>query len=73
MQLLAGFFRTLQDTLTSQAPAGNDTPLVVVLSAGSSIAAQHFVGSPWHVSIGAAAGILAAVLMPPGARQRKRR
>ncbi|XXF09737.1 circularly permuted type 2 ATP-grasp protein [Pseudomonas sp. D2-3] len=34
VQHLAGFFRTLQDTLTSQAPAGNDTPLVVVLTAG---------------------------------------
>ena len=34
VQHLAAFFRTLQDTLTSQAPAGSETPLVVVLTAG---------------------------------------
>jgi predicted branched-subunit amino acid permease len=37
---------------------------VMVASALASIAAYHFVGSPWHVSIGAAAGILVAVLSP---------
>ena len=42
---------------------------VVTVSAAASIAAQHLVGSPWHVSIGAAAGVLLAVLMPAsGAR-----
>ncbi|MDQ7984122.1 circularly permuted type 2 ATP-grasp protein [Pseudomonas sp. G34] len=34
VQHLAAFFRALQDTLTSQAPAGSETPLVVVLTAG---------------------------------------
>ena len=34
VQHLAGFFRALQDTLASQAPAAGETPLVVVLTAG---------------------------------------
>jgi predicted branched-subunit amino acid permease len=39
---------------------------VVLLSAVVSILAYTYVGSPWHVSIGAAAGILlAAVLAKP--------
>ncbi len=29
------------------------------------VAAVHFVGSPWHVSIGALAGIVLAACMPP--------
>jgi predicted branched-subunit amino acid permease len=37
---------------------------IVAASALGSIAAYHFVGSPWHVSLGAAAGILVAVLLP---------
>lgn len=37
---------------------------IVVASALGSIAAYHFVGSPWHVSLGAAAGILVATLRP---------
>lgn len=38
---------------------------VVVVSAAVSIAAYYLVGSPWHVSIGAAAGVaLAAALTP---------
>ncbi len=37
---------------------------IVVASALGSIAAFHFVGSPWHVSLGAAAGILVATLAP---------
>ncbi len=37
---------------------------VVLASAIGSIAAYHFVGSPWHVSLGAAAGILVATLLP---------
>jgi 4-azaleucine resistance transporter AzlC len=45
-----------------------DRPLwlpVVLLSAVVSTAAYYTVGSPWHVSIGAAAGILLAVVLPP--------
>lgn len=37
---------------------------VVVASIAASVAAYHFVGSPWHVSIGAAAGVLLAALLP---------
>ncbi|MBO6716827.1 MAG: AzlC family ABC transporter permease [Rhizobiaceae bacterium] len=40
---------------------------VVVVSAVVSTAAYYTVGSPWHVSIGAVAGILLAVIMPPPA------
>lgn len=38
---------------------------VMVASAVGAIAAYHFVGSPWHVSIGAMTGILLAVILPP--------
>lgn len=38
---------------------------VVVLSALVSIAAYLWVGSPWHVSIGAAAGVALAAIFPP--------
>lgn len=41
---------------------------VVGVSAIVSIAAYHLVGSPWHVSIGAVAGILLAACMPTGRR-----
>ncbi|MBU2138759.1 MAG: circularly permuted type 2 ATP-grasp protein, partial [Gammaproteobacteria bacterium] len=34
VQYLAGFFRTLQDTLARQAPADGETPLVVLLTPG---------------------------------------
>ena len=37
---------------------------VVAVSATASVAAMHYVGSPWHVSIGAFAGILLAALLP---------
>ncbi|MFN7026562.1 MAG: AzlC family ABC transporter permease [Pseudorhizobium sp.] len=37
---------------------------VVLASAIGSIAAYHLVGSPWHVSLGAAAGIVVATLLP---------
>lgn len=37
---------------------------VVVASAVGSMLAIRFVGSPWHVSLGALAGILVAALMP---------
>jgi predicted branched-subunit amino acid permease len=40
---------------------------VVVASAVVSVIAYRYVGSPWHVSIGAAAGIVLAAAMPPGA------
>lgn len=38
---------------------------VVAISAAVSIAAYYLVGSPWHVSIGAAAGILLAAVITP--------
>jgi predicted branched-subunit amino acid permease len=38
---------------------------VVAASAVASIVAYKLVGSPWHVSIGAAAGVLLAVVLPP--------
>jgi predicted branched-subunit amino acid permease len=38
----------------------------VIASAIASTAAWHFVGSPWHVSIGALAGILVAAFLPLG-------
>ena len=41
----------------------NWLPVVLASSAGS-ILALHFVGSPWHVSLGAAAGIILAALLP---------
>lgn len=44
---------------------------VVATSAVASIAAMHFVGSPWHVSIGALAGILLAAVLPPENRLRQ--
>jgi predicted branched-subunit amino acid permease len=45
-----------------------DRPLwlpVVAVSTVASIVAYNTVGSPWHVSIGAAAGILLAAALPP--------
>lgn len=42
---------------------------VVAASAVGSVVAYHFVGSPWHVSLGALAGILVATVLPTG-RQR---
>lgn len=38
----------------------------VIASAIASTATWHFVGSPWHVSIGALAGILVAAFLPLG-------
>ena len=38
---------------------------VVLASAAGSILAYKFVGSPWHVSLGALVGIAFAALMPP--------
>lgn len=41
----------------------NWLPVVLASSAGS-ILALHFVGSPWHVSLGALVGVLVAAVMP---------
>ncbi len=38
---------------------------VVAASALGSVLGYHFVGSPWHVSIGAALGVIVAALLPP--------
>ncbi|KGF70603.1 branched-chain amino acid ABC transporter permease [Hoeflea sp. BAL378] len=38
---------------------------VVIVSGLASIAAFYAVGSPWHVSLGAAAGVLVAMILPP--------
>ena len=40
---------------------------IVVASAVASMLAVKFVGSPWHVTLGALAGIVVAVIMPPRA------
>jgi predicted branched-subunit amino acid permease len=40
---------------------------VVAASAVASVLAYHFVGSPWHVSLGAIAGIALAAILPPTA------
>ncbi|GIL01044.1 MAG: branched-chain amino acid ABC transporter permease [Alphaproteobacteria bacterium] len=40
---------------------------VIVASGAASVVAWHLVGSPWHVSLGAIAGILLAVVLPPRA------
>lgn len=39
-------------------------PIMIASAIGSSLA-YHFVGSPWHVSLGAVAGILIAVVIAP--------
>ncbi|WP_295809375.1 AzlC family ABC transporter permease [uncultured Nitratireductor sp.] len=44
---------------------------VVLMSAVVSMIAYRTVGSPWHVSIGAVAGVALAATMAPGARTRK--
>ncbi len=38
---------------------------IVTVSAVTSILAFEFIGSPWHVSIGALAGVILAALLPP--------
>jgi predicted branched-subunit amino acid permease len=42
---------------------------VMLAGAVGSVIAYHFVGSPWHISIGAALGILVAAILPPPAAQ----
>jgi predicted branched-subunit amino acid permease len=39
--------------------------LIVVVSGLVSVVAQHLVGAPWHISIGAVAGVVLAALLPP--------
>lgn len=46
---------------------------VVAVSAVASIVAFKFVGSPWHVSLGAAAGVALAASIPPSSRPGGRR
>jgi predicted branched-subunit amino acid permease len=41
--------------------------LIVAVSAVVSVAAQHLIGAPWHISVGALAGVLLAALLPPPA------
>ena len=43
---------------------------VVLASAAASVVAYHLVGSPWHVSLGALAGIAVAAAVPPSAEAR---
>ncbi|TPW29561.1 AzlC family ABC transporter permease [Pararhizobium mangrovi] len=38
---------------------------VVVTSGAATILAFHFIGSPWHISIGALAGVAVAAMLPP--------
>lgn len=38
--------------------------LIVTVSAVVSVVAQHLIGAPWHISVGALAGILLAALLP---------
>lgn len=45
---------------------------VVGVSAAASTIAYYLIGSPWHVSIGAAAGVLLAAIMTPARRDRVR-
>lgn len=41
---------------------------IVLVSGVASIVAYKFVGSPWHVSLGALAGIVLALIVPPSAQ-----
>lgn len=41
---------------------------VVLVSGVASVLAYHFVGSPWHVTLGALPGIVLAAIIAPGAR-----
>lgn len=44
---------------------------IVVASAAASAIAHRYVGSPWHVSIGALAGVAVAAVLPPVKANRK--
>jgi predicted branched-subunit amino acid permease len=44
---------------------------VVLVSGVASMIAYKYVGSPWHVSLGAAAGILLAAAMAPQLTRRQ--
>ncbi|MEZ2131448.1 MULTISPECIES: AzlC family ABC transporter permease [unclassified Sinorhizobium] len=48
----------------------NFLPVVAASAAGSTVA-YHYVGSPWHVSLGALVGIVLAALLPPAKSNRK--
>jgi predicted branched-subunit amino acid permease len=43
---------------------------IVLASGAASVLAYHTVGSPWHVSLGALAGILLAVVFTPAIQER---
>lgn len=46
---------------------------IVLVSAVASVVAHKLVGSPWHVTIGGAAGVALAASMPmPGGKERRR-
>ena len=47
---------------------GNFAPVALAAAAGS-ILAYRFIGSPWHVSIGAIAGVTVAAILPPKVEQ----
>jgi predicted branched-subunit amino acid permease len=38
--------------------------MIVSISAVVSVIAQHLIGAPWHISVGALAGVLLAALLP---------
>jgi predicted branched-subunit amino acid permease len=38
--------------------------VIATISAVVSVIAQHLIGAPWHISVGALAGILLAALLP---------
>ena len=42
---------------------------IVLASAAGSVLAYHYVGSPWHVSLGALAGVLLAVIFTPSSKE----
>jgi predicted branched-subunit amino acid permease len=42
---------------------------VVVASAAAAAAAVASIGSPWHVTLGALAGVALAAALPPARRQ----
>lgn len=44
---------------------------IVLVSGIASMAAFKFVGSPWHVSLGALAGIVLALIVPPSMQREK--
>ncbi|MCO5065404.1 MAG: AzlC family ABC transporter permease [Rhizobiaceae bacterium] len=45
---------------------------IVLVSGGAAMLAYKYVGSPWHVSLGALAGIVLALIFPPSMQGEKR-